>query len=316
MDEGRLIELFVDEDAEELCRLDQYLTAELSGEVASFSRSQIQKLIGSGMVTLDGKKARAGSKLKGGELIAVTLPPDVPLSLTPEDIPLDVVYEDSHLIVVNKRAGMVTHPGAGVTSGTLVNALLHRCGSSLSGISGVLRPGIVHRLDKDTSGLLVVAKDNLAHQSLARQIKEKEARRIYTALLEGTPPATAGLIDKPIGRHRQKRKQMAVSEGGRPARTHWEVLRQYERFCLIQAKLETGRTHQIRVHMASIGCPVVGDIVYNSKSTGTLSARRQLGLVGHALHATFLSFVHPSQGRLLEFVAPLPDDFQNLVASL
>jgi 23S rRNA pseudouridine1911/1915/1917 synthase len=211
---------------------------------------------------------------------------------------------------------MVTHPGAGVSKGTLVNALLFHCGKSLSGISGVLRPGIVHRLDKDTSGLLVVAKNDRAHQALAQQIKRKDARRIYLAVLEGHLPKAEGVVDKPIGRHKTQRKLMAVSESGRVARTHFQLEKQWHKFCLIKAQLETGRTHQIRVHMSSLGAPVVGDIVYNRKSTGTIEARRRLGLSGHALHAAYLSFTHPTDGALLEFEAPLPFDLQRLLEQL
>jgi 23S rRNA pseudouridine1911/1915/1917 synthase len=244
------------------------------------------------------------------------VPADVRLEVKAEPIPLDIVFEDADLVVVNKPAGMVTHPGAGVTEGTLVNALMYHCGDSLSGISGVLRPGIVHRLDKDTSGLLVIAKNDRAHQSLAQQIKEKEAGRKYFALLEGIPAPEQGTVDKPIGRHPVARKKMAIVADGRVARTHYRLLKHWHKFCLVEAILDTGRTHQIRVHMNSLGCPVVGDIVYNAKTTGTLDARRRLGLQGHALHAAYLSFTHPTKGGLLEFEAPLPADFEAAMEKL
>ena len=313
MDEERRLELVVPDDMEEPARVDQFLTSELSDQFDRLSRSRIQKLIDEAKVAVDGKIAKAGLKLKGGERLSITVPADVPLDVKAQDIPLDVIYEDDDLIVVNKPTGMVTHPGAGITEGTLVNALLHHCRGSLSGISGVLRPGIVHRLDKDTSGLLVVAKNDRAHQSLAQQIKEKTARRSYLALLEGSLTEPSGVVDKPIGRHPVDRKKMTIIEGGRAAKTHWRVLKHWHKFTLVEATLETGRTHQIRVHMASLNCPVVGDIVYNRKTTGTLESRHRLGLSGQALHAANLSFSHPTTGRLLEFSAPLPPDYQNLL---
>lgn len=316
MSEERALRIEVPEDLEAPCRLDQYLTIELADQFEALSRSRIQKLIASGQVILDGKVGKAGAKLHGGEAICITVPADVELEVAAENIRLDVIYEDGELIVVNKPAGMVTHPGAGVITGTLVNALLYHCGSSLSGISGVLRPGIVHRLDKDTSGLLVVAKTDRAHQSLAAQIKQKDARRQYLGLLEGVPAVEHGLIDKPVGRHPVDRKKMAIVANGRPARTHYDLLKHWHKFSLIKATLETGRTHQIRLHMASINCPVVGDIVYNNKTTGTQEARQRLGLLGHALHATNLSFTHPTTGLLLEFEAPLPGYFERLLERL
>jgi 23S rRNA pseudouridine1911/1915/1917 synthase len=316
MNEEQKLEILVPEDLAEPVRLDQFLTSELSMQWEYLSRSRIQKLITEGQVKLDEKPAKAGTKLHGGENIVVIVPADVPLALTAQDIPLDVVFEDDHLIVVNKPAGMVTHPGAGISTGTLVNALLYHCGASLSGISGVLRPGIVHRLDKDTSGLLVVAKSDQAHQQLAQQIKEKDARRSYLTVLEGTLPSDLGTVDKPIARHPVERKKMAIGSAGRQARTHWQVLQHFHKFLLVKATLETGRTHQIRVHMNSLGAPVVGDIVYNRKSTGTPEARRRLGLIGQALHAAYLSFRHPVSGALLEFESPLPADMQSLIERL
>jgi len=316
MDEERRLEIEVPEEFEESCRLDQYLTAELALQFEFLTRTRIQKLIAAGKVSVNEKPAKAGAKLRGGEVIAITVPADVRLEIKAEDIPLEIIFEDSDLVVVNKPAGMVTHPGAGVQQGTLVNALMYHCGASLSGISGVLRPGIVHRLDKDTSGVLVVAKNDRAHQSLAKQIKDKDAGRKYRALLEGIPEQMQGSVDKPIGRHPVDRKKMAILTDGRVAKTHFSVLRHWHKFCLVEAVLETGRTHQIRVHMASLGCPVVGDIVYNNRATGTPEARRRLGLKGHALHAAYLSFLHPITAVLLEFEASLPPDFNQLLERL
>ncbi len=316
MTEERIIDIEVPEEIEPPVRLDQYLTAELAAQFDHLSRSRIQKLITDGQVTVAGKPAKAGLKLSGGEQIIVTVPADVRLEVRAENLPLDIIYEDADLVVVNKATGMVTHPGAGTQEGTLVNALMYHCGESLSGISGVLRPGIVHRLDKDTSGLLVVAKNDRAHHSLAQQIKDKDACRHYLALLEGSLAQETGTVDKPIGRHPVDRLKMAVVENGRQARTHYVLLKHWHKFNLIKATLETGRTHQIRVHMASLNCPVVGDIVYNNKTTGSLDARRRLGLIGQALHAANLSFTHPTSGVLLEFEAPLPPDFRQLLERL
>ena len=290
-------------------RLDVYLSRQLP----NFTRSRIQKLIDSGMVTAEGEKVKSGLKLHGGEKLTVRVPENRVLAIKAQEIPLDILFEDNHLAVINKPAGMVTHPGAGVSEGTLVNALLHHCQGSLSGISGVVRPGIVHRLDKDTSGLIVVAKEDKTHQSLSEQIRHKTAKRIYIALLEGTLKEDSGLVDKPIGRNPLHRKKMAIVNSGRTAVSHYEVIRRWAQYTLVRVSLTTGRTHQIRVHMLSLGCPVVGDIVYNNKNTGTLAKRHRLGLIGHALHASQLSFTHPTTGVLLEFQAPLPADFQRLL---
>ncbi|MBX9572486.1 MAG: RluA family pseudouridine synthase [Candidatus Obscuribacterales bacterium] len=308
-----IITLKVEQQAE-APRLDAFLSASLADR--SLSRSRLQKLIDDGKVLVDGKLAKPSLKLYGGEHIELSLPEAEPLSLKAEAIPLQIAYEDEQLIVINKECGQVVHPGAGVSEGTLVNALLAHCQNSLAGINGSLRPGIVHRLDKDTSGLLVVAKTDQAHQSLSEQISKREAKRVYLALLEGQLPADTGIVDKPIGRHKTDRIKMAIVEDGRQAQTHWEVVNRNHRFTLIKASLRTGRTHQIRVHMASLNCPVVGDLVYNRKSTGNEAARKKLGLRGHALHAAYLSFRHPTSGELLEFESEPPAEFQKLIASL
>jgi 23S rRNA pseudouridine1911/1915/1917 synthase len=293
-------------------RLDQYLSEQLT----MHSRSRIQKLIEDGLVLVDGKPAKAGQKLKIHQLISVTMPPLKELAVEPEDIPLTILFEDEYLAVVDKPVGMVTHPGAGVDSGTLVHALLHHMKGSLSGISGVLRPGIVHRLDKDTSGLMIVAKEDSAHRQLSRQIQAKEARRIYLAIVEGVPAKDEGLVNAPIGRDPKHRTRMAIVGDGRTAETHYRILKRSHKHALLELELKTGRTHQIRVHMKSLNCPVVGDIVYNSKTTGTLAARGKLGLKGQALHAHKLVFVHPINGRLLEFESRLPEDLEALVDKL
>ena len=293
-------------------RLDVYLHEALP----DFTRSRLQKLIEDKNVLVAGSVGKSSLKIYGRELVCMNFPPNIDDYVEPEPLELDVVYEDDDLIVINKAAGVVTHPAVGNRQGTLVNALLHHCRGSLSGIGGVLRPGIVHRLDKDTSGLLVVAKNDAAHNSLALQIRNRNVQRRYLAVVEGVVPEDNGTIDKPIGRAPVQRKQMAIMPGGKKAVTHFIVLVRSHKYSLLEAKLETGRTHQIRVHMSSFGHPVVGDIVYNRKETGSLSGRHKLGLTGHALHAYRLSFTHPSTGKLLEFESALPADLTRLVNNL
>jgi len=298
--------------AEKPLRLDQYLSEKLT----MHSRSRIQKLIEDGFVLVDGKSGKAGQKLKVNQLISVTMPPLKELGVEPQDIPLTIVFEDEYLAVVDKPVGMVTHPGAGVDSGTLVHALLHHMQGSLSGISGVLRPGIVHRLDKDTSGLMIVAKEDGAHRHLARQIQAKDAKRFYLAVVEGVPAKDEGVVNAPIGRDPKHRTRMAIVSDGRQAETHYRVLKRSHKNALVELELKTGRTHQIRVHMKKLNCPIVGDIVYNTKTTGTIAARGKLGLKGQALHAHKLVFTHPINGRLLEFESRLPEDLAALVDKL
>lgn len=315
---NEVIELVVDQYAgaqtrrSERMRLDQFLFNSLDG----LSRSRIQQLIEEGLILVNGGNAKANLRLRGGEFVSIQIPPPVQLDVQPENIPLSIVFEDDSTVVVNKPAGMTTHPGAGVISGTLVNALLFHCKGTLSGISGTLRPGIVHRLDKDTTGLIVVAKSDLAHQSLAMQIRERQVGRIYQALVEGVIADDSGCISKPIGRHPVRRKEMAVVENGRSAQSDFIVIKRFSKFTLVQVKLKTGRTHQIRVHMASIGFPVAGDLVYNNKQSGTESWRKKHGLLGQALHAFRLTFKHPKTDKPLAFEAELPEDFQKLLSNL
>lgn len=272
------------------------------------SRAGLQKLMDSGMVTVNGKPGGKHDRLRVGDEIVVCFPDPVPLQAKAQDIPLDIVYEDDDLLVVNKPQGMVVHPGAGNPDGTLVNALLFHCGSSLSGIGGVLRPGIVHRIDKDTSGLLMVAKNDRAHQSLAAQIKEHSFLREYEAVVCGILKEENGTVNAPVGRHPTQRKRMAVtSKNSKPAVTHYTVLQRFARYTQVRLRLETGRTHQIRVHMAYIGHPVAGDPVYG---------KALHSLRGQCLHARTLGFVHPATGRYMEFTSELPAYFQQFLRTL
>ena len=269
---------------------------------ADISRSRAASLIEEGNVTVNGKVITKKAKLQKGDVIEITLPEPREYEVSAEDIPLDIVYEDEHLLVVNKPKGMVVHPAAGNYDGTLVNALMYHCGDSLSGINGVMRPGIVHRIDKNTSGLLMVAKNDFAHNSLAHQIKEHSFTREYAAVVYGNVKSDSGTVNAPIDRHPKKRKQMAVVDGGRKAITHYEVVERLNGFTYLKLKLETGRTHQIRVHMAYLGHPVAGDDVYGPKKVITL-------LDGQCLHAKKVGFVHPVSEKYMEFESDLPDYF-------
>lgn len=282
----------------------------LSGQLEDLSRSTIQKLIEQGCVTKGEKVLEKNYKAAAGEEIRVRLPDPQPLDVLPEKIPLDIRYEDNDLLVVNKPKGMVVHPAAGNYTGTLVNALLAYCGDSLSGINGVIRPGIVHRIDKDTSGLLIVAKNDFAHQGLALQIKEHSFTRMYQSVVYGRLKQDSGTVDAPIGRHPIDRKKMAVTEkNSRPAVTRYEVLRRYSGFTHVRLRLETGRTHQIRVHMAYLGHPVAGDPLYGPKKQIT-------SLGGQCLHAYFIGFRHPRDGRWIEVESELPAYFTGFLEKL
>ena len=267
--------------------------------VADISRSRAAQLLENGNVLLNGEAAKKNTKLKNGSCVKIILPDPEVYDVTPENIPLDIVFEDSDLLVVNKPKGMVVHPAAGNYSGTLVNALMYHCGDSLSGINGVMRPGIVHRIDKNTSGLLIVAKNDNSHKHLAEQIKEHSFTREYEAVVYGKLKNDSGTVNAPIARHPKERKQMAVVEGGREAVTHYTVIERLDGFTHIGLRLETGRTHQIRVHMAYIGHPVAGDDVYGPKKVIT-------ALGGQCLHAKKIGFIHPASGQYLEFDSELP----------
>ena len=287
-------------------RLDKFLSV----RVEELTRSAAERLAEQGQVSSGGKTLDKKYRLRAGDAIEVILPEPVGLDILPEAIPLDIRYEDADLLVVNKPKGMVVHPAAGHAGGTLVNALLAHCGDSLSGINGVIRPGIVHRIDKDTSGLLIVAKNDFAHQRLAEQIKEHSFTRMYEAVVHGNLKEDTGTVDAPIGRHPTDRKRMAVTEkNSRHAVTHFEVLARYKGFTPVRLTLETGRTHQIRVHMAYIGHPVAGDPVYGPKKPVP-------NLDGQCLHARVIGFVHPRTGEYLEITSELPSYFTAFLEKL
>ena len=282
----------------------------LAENMEDLSRSGVQKLIDAGEITLNGGKTKANYKLREKDVIDVVVPEAKEVEILPEDIPLDILYEDADVIVVNKPQGMVVHPAPGHFSGTLVNALMFHCGDELSGINGEKRPGIVHRIDKDTSGVLMIAKNDMAHQSLAAQLAEHSITRKYNAVVYNGFNEDEGTVNKPIGRNPQDRKKMAVTEKhSRHAVTHYRVLERMEKFTLIEAQLETGRTHQIRVHMTYIGHPLLGDPVYGPK-------KQPISLDGQALHARVLGFIHPRTGEYMEFEAPLPPHFEALLERL
>ena len=287
-------------------RIDALLSRKLEG----FSRSQLQKLLEQGGVSFKGKALKKNYRCTAGESYHILLPSMEELPLEPQDIPLDVVYEDEDLIVVNKQRGLVVHPAPGHPDGTLVNALLFHCGDSLSGIGGLRRPGIVHRIDKDTSGLIIAAKNDFAHQALSAQLSDHSLCREYEAVVRGGFKEDSGTVDRPIGRHPVDRKRMAVTEkNSKPAVTHWQLLASYRGYSHILCRLETGRTHQIRVHMASIGHPLLGDYTYGAPSPDK-------GLEGQCLHARRLRFVHPRTGEMVRLETPLPDYFTAVLGRL
>ena len=285
-------------------RLDKFIA-----DNSDISRSYAAKLCEDGLVMLGGKPLAKKYKITGGEEIEIDVPKPEELSIEPEDIPLDIVYEDSDVIVVNKPQGLCVHPAPGNESGTLVNGLVYHCGGELSAINGVIRPGIVHRIDKDTSGLLIVAKNNEAHLKLSEQLKERKAMRKYVALVNGNIKEEGGTINKPIARNPVDRKKMAVVQGGREAITHFNVLERFGQYTLVECVLETGRTHQIRVHMASIGHSIVGDPLYGIK-------KEKFNLQGQLLHAKTIGFVHPTTGEMMEFSSEIPEYFQKVLEKL
>ena len=287
-DVGKRIDVFAAENYEEL------------------SRSGLKKIIAAGGVTVNNKTGKANYKLRTGDIVTMNIPESVPLEIIPQNIPLDILYEDDDVIVINKPQGMVVHPAPGHYTDTLVNALLYHCGDSLSGINGIMRPGIVHRIDMDTSGVIMAAKNNNAHRSLALQLAEHSITRKYNAIVYNNIKEDEGTIDKPLGRNPSDRKKMAVVPGGRRAVTHYRVLDRLGKFTYIEAQLETGRTHQIRVHMTYAGHPLLGDSVYGPK-------KQPFNLKGQVLHARVLGFVHPVTGEYMEFESPLPEYFQKLL---
>lgn len=287
-------------------RIDRYLTE----QCPELSRSYIRKLLKEQKVKADHKTVKANYKVQPGQEIVVEIPDAEPLDIQPEDIPLDILYEDPYLLVVNKPKGMVVHPAAGHTGGTLVNAVMAHCGENLSGINGVLRPGIVHRIDKDTTGALLVCKTDEVHRSLAEQLKEHSIKRRYRAIVRGNLKEDTGTIEGPIGRHPTDRKKMAINyKNGKDAVTHYKVLERFGQYTYVECRLETGRTHQIRVHMSSIGHPLLGDTVYGS-------GKDSFHLEGQTLHAMILGFIHPVTGEYMEFSAPLPEYFLKLLEKL
>ena len=286
-------------------RLDAFLASSLDG----LTRSQATRLIESGEVAVNERAVSKSYKLAGGEDIAVTLPEPEPVEAVPQDIPLDVVYEDADVIVVNKPSGMVVHPAPGHPDGTLVNALLYHCAGTLSGIGGALRPGIVHRIDRDTSGLIIAAKNDAAHQYLSAQLADHTLARTYECIVAGALREDRGTVDAPIARHPTDRKRMAVVAGGREAVTHWEVIARYPGYTHVRCRLETGRTHQIRVHMAYIGHPILGDTVYGAK-------KEVPGLTGQCLHAVGLRFLHPRTHEVVELSCPLPEEFTRMLQKI
>ena len=287
-------------------RLDKYLTEQIPDQ----SRSYIQKLLDDNFITVNGKSAKSNYKLRAGDTITVEIPEAEELDIEPENIPLDIVYEDDDIIVINKPKGMVVHPAPGHTSGTLVNALMYHCKDSLSSINGVLRPGIVHRIDMDTTGLLVACKSDQAHRVLSDKFKVHDIHRVYTAIVYNQFATDEGTINKPITRHKPDRKKMAIDPNGRHAVTHYRVIeRLKQNFSLVECELETGRTHQIRVHMASINHPLLGDEVYGPK-------QKPFATQGQVLHAGVLGFDHPITGEYMEWHADLPDYFQEILKRL
>ena len=286
------------------------IDALLAQNVPGLTRSAAQRLLDAGAVSVDGRTVKKNYKCSAGERIELSLPETQETELSPQDIPLDIVYEDEDVVVVNKPRGMVVHPAPGHPDGTLVNALMHHCGDSLSGVGGEKRPGIVHRIDKDTSGLLIAAKNDNAHLKLSAQLSDRSLSRVYEAVVRGSFREDRGTVDAPVGRHPTDRKKMAVTDkNSRAAVTHWEVIARYRGYTHIRCRLETGRTHQIRVHMEYLGYPLVGDPKYSPMKT-------PFSIQGQALHSQTLEFTHPRTGERLSFEAPLPEDMHKIVTRL
>ena len=286
-------------------RLDAYIAQKCE----NLSRTMIQKLIEDGEILVNGQEKKISYKTKQGDVIEIHIPEAKEINLKAQDIPLDVVYEDDDIIVVNKPKGMVVHPANGNPDGTLVNAVMSLCKGSLSGIGGEIRPGIVHRLDKDTSGLIIIAKNDVAHINLSKQIKDRRVKKIYIALVKGNVSENEATVNMPIGRSTKDRKKMAVRKDGKEAVTHFKVLKRYGKYTLLELKIDTGRTHQIRVHMAEIGHPVVGDMIYSN-------GKNEFGIEGQMLHAKSLDFQHPVTGKQIHLEAELPKYFEEILSKL
>ena len=286
-------------------RLDRYVTE----QNAEITRTAVQRLIDEKNILVNGKEQKASYKVNENDVVEVEIPEPKKIEIKAENIPIEVIYEDSDIVVVNKPKGMVVHPGNGNLDGTLVNAIMAKCGDSLSGIGGEIRPGIVHRIDKDTSGLLIVAKNDKAHVNLSEQIKAHKVKKTYIALVRGVVRENEATIDMPIGRSKTDRKKMAVCKDGKNAITHIKVLKRWEYYTLLQVNIETGRTHQIRVHLSYIGYPIIGDYTYSN-------GKNEFGVVGQCLHAQKLEFKHPTTNKIMELEAPLPEYFQEIIQKL
>ena len=286
-------------------RLDRYVTE----QNAEITRTAVQRLIDEKNILVNGKEQKASYKVNENDVVEVEIPEPKKIEIKAENIPIEVIYEDSDIVVVNKPKGMVVHPGNGNVDGTLVNAIMAKCEGSLSGIGGEIRPGIVHRIDKDTSGLLIVAKNDKAHVNLSEQIKAHKVKKTYIALVRGVVRENEATIDMPIGRSKTDRKKMAVCKDGKNAVTHIKVLKRWEHYTLLQVNIETGRTHQIRVHLSYIGYPIIGDYTYSN-------GKNEFGVVGQCLHAQKLEFKHPTTNKIMELEAPLPEYFQEIIQKL
>ena len=290
------------QDGEENVRIDSFV----SNKISDLSRTMIVKLIESDNIKVNGKSQKPSYKIQAGDKISIEIPEVKEVDLKAQDIPINIIYEDNDIIVINKEKGMVVHPAEGNWDGTLVNAIMAHCKDSLSGIGGELRPGIVHRLDKDTSGILIIAKNDKAHINLSEQIKNREVKKKYIALVRGIVPENEATINMPIGRSTKDRKKMEVTKNGKEAITHFKVLKRYGKYTLLEVKIDTGRTHQIRVHLAEIGYPVVGDMVYSN-------GKNEFGVVGQMLHAQSLDFKHPTTGKKMHLEAELPEYFKKII---
>lgn len=275
----------------------------------NISRTTIQRMVEEGNILVNGKKVKASYKVVAGDLIQINKEEPKEIDLKPQEIPIDIIYEDDDILIINKQKGMVVHPGNGNLDGTLVNAIMAKCKDSLSGIGGKIRPGVVHRIDKDTSGLVIIAKNDKAHIDISNQIKNREVKKIYVALVRGNIKENEAIINMPIGRSTKDRKKMAVDKKGKEAITEFKVLKRYGDFTYVQLKIKTGRTHQIRVHMSEIGYPIVGDTTYSN-------GKNPFGVVGQMLHAKELEFVHPTSNKTVHFEAPLPKYFERILKEL